>query len=143
MTFSAESIFCAISAHFGSSLPASAGHEGTASAGRCRRRPHPPKTQGKPMISRCCARGRPCPRGLGRSPHPQAAVDFLSKICNFLHISADFVYFLAEILSNSARFWLIFGSRNGLRRPPESIFGAAGAKRVSRWRRPMWLIHSQ
>ena len=60
------------------------------------------------MIFGVCAKGRPQPRGLGRSPLPQAAVDFLCEIRNSLHISADFRTFLCGNLFNSCSNLVIF-----------------------------------
>ena len=54
-------------------------------------------------FSSVCRKGRPRPRGLGRSLLPRAAVDFLRKIRSFLHISADFCIFLC---GNMFNIWL-------------------------------------
>jgi hypothetical protein len=57
------------------------------------------------MISGVCAKGRQQPRGLGRSPLPQAAVDFLR---NSLNISADSRTFLCGNLFDFGSNFVIF-----------------------------------
>ena len=100
--------FRQISAHFGSSSPASAGHEGTASAGRCRGRPHPRKGKENQWffdVSRGAGRARRArPAGHLRGPRSISArnLQILADFSTFLHIS---VYFWAEIRSILAHFW--------------------------------------
>ena len=99
--------FRQISAHFGSSSPASAGHEGTASAGRCRGRPHPRKGKENQWffdVSRGAGRARRArPAGHLRGPRSISArnLQILADFSTFLHIS---VYFWAEIRSKFAHF---------------------------------------
>ena len=57
------------------------------------------------MISGVCAKGRQQPRGLGRSPLPQAAVDFLR---NSLNISADSRRFICANLFDFGSKFVIF-----------------------------------
>ena len=64
------------------------------------------------MISGVCAKGRQQPRGLGRSPLPQAAVDFLRNSLNIpadsLNIPADSRTFLCGNLFDFGSNFVIF-----------------------------------
>ena len=101
--------FCVISAHSGSSPPASAGHEGHGLGRPLPREAAPLKNLRNindfQSFSSVCTKGRPRPRGLGRSLLPRAAVDFL---CNSLNISADSRTFLCGNLFDFGSNFVIF-----------------------------------